>query len=226
MCGICGVVARRDGRAPDPEHVQRATRALHHRGPDGSAVHATDAAVFGHTRLSIIDVEGGAQPLWNEDGTILTIYNGEIWNHRGLRHELVRAGHEFRTRADTEVLVHGYEEWGEELVFRLEGMFAFAIWDVPRERLLLARDRVGKKPLYIAETRNGLAFGSDLRSILLATGMRARLDEERLPAYLFQRYVSAPATLLHGIEKVEPGTLVVYDRERLCQRRYWQLAPS
>jgi asparagine synthase (glutamine-hydrolysing) len=186
----------------------------------------TDAAGFGHTRLSIIDIEGGAQPLWNENGTVLTIYNGEIWNHLDVRRELERVGHRFRTHADTEVLVHGYEEWGEDLLRRLEGMFAFAVWDEPRQRLLLARDRVGKKPLYVAQSADGVAFGSDIRSVLLVTGRRPELDEEGVAQFLFQRYVAAPGTLVRGIEKLEPGSLLVYDREHVRRRRYWRLDPG
>ena len=226
MCGICGVVVARGAPPPQRALLERATRALNHRGPDDSSIHITDAVGLGHTRLSIIDVEGGTQPIWNEDFTILTIYNGEIWNHLDLRKKLEGAGHLFRTRADTEVLVHGYEEWGEEMLTRLEGMFAFALWDEPRQRLLLARDHVGKKPVYIAETGDGLAFGSDIRSVLLVTGRRPELDEEHIAEYLFQRYVAAPWTLIRGVEKLEPGSLLVYDRERVRRRRYWRLDPG
>src|SRR5919204_46795 len=181
MCGICGLAAARGAAPPDRTRVERATRALRHRGPDGNGVHVTGAVALGHTRLSIIDVEGGAQPIWNEDRTVLTIYNGEIWNHADLRRQLEAAGHRFRTRADTEVLVHGYEEWGEGLLPRLEGMFAFAVWDERAQRLLLARDRVGKKPLYVAETAGGLAFGSDARSVLLVSGLEPKLQRDCVP---------------------------------------------
>ena len=165
MCGIAGFVAARGREGPARERIDEAVQALEHRGPDGQGFHYTSAVALGQTRLSIIDIEGGNQPLANEDASVLTIYNGEIWNHQELRRELERAGHRFATRCDTEVLVHGYEEWGDELPSRLRGMFALAIWDERRERLLLARDRVGKKPLYVAETEAGLAFGSDARSV-------------------------------------------------------------
>ncbi|MEX0816669.1 MAG: hypothetical protein WD027_04450, partial [Gaiellales bacterium] len=134
-----GVIARHDAPAPDRARIQGATSALDHRGPDGTGFHFDGPVAFGHTRLSIIDLEGGAQPLANEDGTVVTIYNGEIWNHLELRQKLERAGHVFRTRADTEVLVHGYEEWGDELPARLDGMFAYAIWDARLGRLTAAR---------------------------------------------------------------------------------------
>src|SRR5215510_14258794 len=124
MCGIVGIVAAHGTPPPSPDPVERAVGALRHRGPDGSGIHVEGPVVLGHTRLSIIDVEGGAQPIANEDGSVLTVYNGEIWNHESLRHELVRAGHRFRTRCDSEVLVHGWEQWGEGMLDRLSGMFA------------------------------------------------------------------------------------------------------
>ena len=226
MCGIVGIVASRGARLPGRERVEQATSALSHRGPDGSSHLVSDTVVFGHTRLSIIDLERGDQPMSNEDGSVLTIYNGEIWNHDELRRELERCGHIFRSRCDTEVLVHGYEEWGERLLPRLSGMFAFAIWDAQRERLLLARDRVGKKPLYFTESAEGVAFGSDARSVVIAGGLKPEVDEAQIAGFLFQRYVNAPQTLLRGISKLRPGHLLTYDRERLEQREYWRLDPT
>ena len=226
MCGLAGIVAAHGTSAAASARIDDAVRALAHRGPDGVGRFRDEAAAFGHTRLSIIDLERGMQPLANEDETVVTVYNGEIWNHESLRRELERAGHRFRTRADTEVLVHGYEEWGDDLPSRLDGMFAFAVWDARAERLLLARDRVGKKPLYVAPTADGLAFGSDARSVLLVAGLRPELDEERVPEFLFQRYVGAPRTLFRGVHRLEPGHLLAYDREIVTQRAYWRLAPS
>ncbi len=226
MCGICGFVSAHGAAPPARSRIELATRALGHRGPDDSGVYLTDSVALGHTRLSIIDIHGGTQPIYNEDGTVLTVYNGEIWNYVDLRRQLESAGHRFRTLTDSEVVVHGYEEWGDDLLPRLDGMFAFALWDEARQRLLLARDRVGKKPLYVAEGEYGLAFGSDVRSVLLVTGRRPKLDEDRVPEYLFQRYVTAPATLVRGVEKLEPGSLIVYDRTQVRRRRYWQLEPG
>lgn len=226
MCGIVGIVTARGAPPPSRERIEQATAALSHRGPDGSSHLISDAVGLGHTRLSIIDIEHGDQPMANEDGTVVTIYNGEIWNHDELRHELERSGHEFRSRCDTEVLLHGYEEWGEGLLQRLSGMFAFALWDARQERLLLARDRVGKKPLYFAEVPQGLAFGSDARSVLIVAGLRPELEESRVGEYLFQRYVDAPRTLFRGVFKLRPAHLLVYDRARLESRAYWQLDPS
>ncbi len=224
MCGIVGVVVAPGEREPERERLEAALAALHHRGPDGSGSHLAAGVALGHTRLSIIDVAGGAQPMANEDGSVWTVYNGEIWNFAELRAELVAAGHRFATRCDTEVLVHGYEEWGEGVVPRLNGMFAFAIWDARRERLLLARDRIGKKPLFVARGDRSIAFGSDARSLLLAAGETPRLDEEHLAEFLFQRYVGAPRTLFRGVEHLQPGHLLVHDRGGATEiRRYWKL---
>ena len=226
MCGIVGVVAARDAMPPERERTERAVQALAHRGPDGTGFYHAPPVSFGQTRLSIIDLEGGDQPMFSEDRSVATIFNGEIWNYRELRHELDRAGHRFRTQCDTEVLVHGYEEWGEDLLPRLSGMFAFAIWDARHERLLLARDRVGKKPLYLARTEEGLAFGSDARSVLIVSGLRPELDRDHVAEYLFQRYVGAPRTLFRGVEKLPPGHLLTYDGSRVSTRAYWRLAPA
>lgn len=223
MCGIVGAVAAYGAPPPARERLDAAVAALAHRGPDGASSWLHGPAGLGHTRLSIIDVVGGVQPMTSEDGSVVTVYNGEIWNHRQLRSELERLGHRFVTRCDTEVLVHGYEQWGEGMLERLDGMFAFAIWDSSRSRLLLARDPVGKKPLYLVEGQAGLTFGSDARSALLAAGVRPELDEAAVASYLFQRYVNAPSTLLRGVEKLRPGELVTYDRARVDRRLYWRL---
>lgn len=226
MCGIVGVVAPPGGEPPDREAVERAVDALRHRGPDGRGVWSAPGVVLGHTRLAIVDLEGGSQPLANEDGSVVTIYNGEIWNHEALRRELEGAGHVFRTRADTEVLAHGYEEWGEALPEKLAGMFAFAVWDARSRRLLLARDRLGKKPLYVTETAAGLAFGSDVRSLLLAGAIRPELDRELVPEFLFSRYVAGTRTLVRGVRRLEPGSLLVHEEGQSRERSYWSLEPG
>jgi asparagine synthase (glutamine-hydrolysing) len=223
VCGICGYISADGSPPPDRRKLERAVRALHHRGPDDSGVYLAPPVGLGHTRLSIIDVAGGAQPIWNEDRTVLTVFNGEIWNHVALRRQLERAGHRFATRADTEVLVHGYEEWGDDLLQQVDGMFAFALWDSSRERLLLARDRTGKKPLYVSCEADGIAFGSDMRSILMIRGRQPEVDETRIAEYLFQRYVTAPNTLVRGVEKLEPGSKLVYANGKVARERYWQV---
>jgi asparagine synthase (glutamine-hydrolysing) len=162
----------------------------------------------------------------SEDGSVIAVNNGEIWNHEQLRRELTEAGHRFRTRSDTEVLVHGFEEWGEGLIGRMNGMFASAIWDSRAERLLLARDRIGKKPLYFNESDSGLVFGSDARSVLIVAGVQPELETEHLAEFLFQRYVGAPRTLFKGIEKLPPGHLLVFDRTQVRIERYWKPEPD
>jgi asparagine synthase (glutamine-hydrolysing) len=221
MCGLAGFVASPGTEPPTREALEAATDLLRHRGPDGSGLHLAAPVALGHRRLSIVDLDHGDQPTPNEDRSVWTVFNGEIWNHLELRRELERAGHEFRSRCDTEVLVHGYEEWGEGLVSRLNGMFAFAVWDARRERLLLARDRVGKKPLLLAETEHGLAFASTARALQALTGRAPALDRERVAEFLFQRYVGAPRTLLEGVNRLPPGHLATYDRTTLTVAQYW-----
>jgi asparagine synthase (glutamine-hydrolysing) len=223
MCGLVGMVAADNAPPPSRTRLQLAVRALNHRGPDDAGFHLGSAVALGSTRLSIVDLELGAQPMRNEDGSVVVVYNGEIWNHESLRRELELVGHRFGTRADTEVLVHAYEQWGDEFVSRLHGMFAFALWDEHRERLVAGRDRLGKKPLYLARTPHGLAFGSDARAVILVAGMTPELDRDRLPQFLFQRYVNAPGTLFRGVEKLPPAHILVYDRRSTTRQRYWQL---
>jgi asparagine synthase (glutamine-hydrolysing) len=223
VCGIVGFVSARGAELPDPRGLDQAVAALKHRGPDGPGRFEAVGVAFGHTRLSIIDLPGGNQPMTNEDGRIVVVYNGEIWNYRKLRRELASFGHRFRTHSDTEVLVHGYEQWGEELPMHLDGMFAFAIWDEHRQRLFLARDRLGKKPLYLYETERGLAFGSDARSVFLVTGGHPEVDRANLAEYLFRRYTISPGTLFTGVRRLGPAHRASYDRARIDVTRYWQL---
>jgi asparagine synthase (glutamine-hydrolysing) len=223
MCGIVGYVAVRDGPMPDAKGLRDAVEALHHRGPDLAETFVGRGVALGFTRLSIIDIEGGSQPMANEDGSVVVVYNGEIWNYRALQEELRGLGHRFWSRCDTEVLVHGYEEWGEALTERIDGMFAFAIWDAARERVFLARDRIGKKPLYLLETPAGLAFGSDARSALLVAGARPQLAREHVAEYLFQRYVVSPRSLFAGVERLMAGHQATYDGRRLEVDRYWRV---
>ena len=226
MCGIVGLVRAGGVEAEDRDRVAAAVVALHHRGPDENGVHAEARCVLGYTRLSIVDPAHGSQPMRNEDDSVLAVFNGEIWNHLELRRRLEQHGHRFATRCDTEVLVHGYEEWGDRLPSHLNGMFAFAIWDGRRERLLLARDRLGKKPLYVTDTAAGLVFGSDVRSVILAGAIRPELEPERVPEFLFSRYIAGTRTLVRGVRRLEPGSLLVHDEGRSCERSYWSLDPG
>jgi asparagine synthase (glutamine-hydrolysing) len=194
-----------------------------HRGPDDAGLYLDDQAALGHRRLSIVDLAAGHQPLANEDESIWIVFNGEIYNHRELRPGLEAAGHRYRTKSDTETIVHAYEQWGDACVERLRGMFAFAIWDVPAKRLLLARDRLGVKPLYWARTGDRLIFGSEIKSLLASGLLAARADESRLPELLGTRYLSGPQTLFEGIERLLPGHTLVFEDGRVTTRQYWDV---
>ncbi|MBT5875778.1 MAG: asparagine synthase (glutamine-hydrolyzing) [Candidatus Latescibacteria bacterium] len=206
---------------PDMEILRRMTGSIRHRGPDAEGYHVETGVGIGHRRLSIIDIEGGGQPLYNEDGSVCVAYNGEIYNHLILRKELEDSGHVFRTRADTEVLVHLYEEYGDAMVTRLSGMFAFAIWDVINRKLLLGRDRMGQKPLFFAETRYGLVFGSEMKSVL-ASGLVDRcVDPDGLSDFLSLNYVVAPRTIVSGIKQLPPGQILTLENGTRAVRSYW-----
>src|SRR3954463_10661730 len=180
MCGIAGVLYREAGRPADRAVLEAMGRALAHRGPDGEGFLSEPGVGLVHRRLAIIDLEGGRQPLGNEDGSVQVVFNGEIYNYQELTAWLESRGHRFRTRSDTEVLVHLYEEMGDRLAERLRGMFAFAIWDAPRRRLLLARDRVGIKPLYVYRDQEKLLFGSEIKAILAHPDLRLAVDPPAL----------------------------------------------
>jgi asparagine synthase (glutamine-hydrolysing) len=196
---------------------------LAHGGPDAAGLFVDARAALGHRRLSIVDLAGGLQPLGNEDQTIQIVYNGEIYNHADLRPELEAAGHRYATRSDTETIVHAYEQWGDDCVRRLRGMFAFAIWDGPKRRLLLARDRLGVKPLYWTLTRDRLLFGSEIKAILESGLVEARPYEAAWPEVLATRGTSGDATLFAGIRKLLPGHVLTYADGRLETRRYWDV---
>jgi asparagine synthase (glutamine-hydrolysing) len=201
------------------------TRALAARGPDGEGFHVDGPVGLGHRRLAIIDVEGGKQPLFSEDGRVAVIVNGEIYNFPALRAELVRAGHRFATRSDSEVLVHGYEEWGEDVLARIEGMFAFVIWDGRARKILLARDRMGEKPLFWAELPGGgVAFASELKALKHAPGVARAIDPESLAQYLAFEYVPAPRSIIRGVHKLAPGTALRATPGRAPETfTYWDL---
>jgi asparagine synthase (glutamine-hydrolysing) len=225
MCGLVGRVSVRG--AIDQAALAGAVGALAHRGPDGSGVYAPppagDAAVaLGHTRLAIVDLAGGMQPMASADGRLQVVFNGEIYNHADLRAALTARGHRFRTRCDTEVLLVGYDEWGDELMPRLRGMFAFALWDGRARRLLLARDRVGIKPLYYAELSGGdLAFASDLSALFAFPDLPRDLDSEAAALYLALRYVPAPRTVLSAVNKLLPGHRLIWQAGKSEVAEFW-----
>jgi asparagine synthase (glutamine-hydrolysing) len=223
MCGIAGIAATGGFPPGTIERVVAMRDVLTHRGPDEAGLHADEHAILGHRRLSIVDLKTGAQPMGNEDGRIQIVFNGEIYNHALVRRELEARGHQYRTTSDTETIVHAYEEWGDACVQRLRGMFAFAIWDAPKRRLLLTRDRLGIKPLYWTRRGDALLFGSEIKA-LFASGVvepRARLDA--IPELLGTRFVTGPDTLFEGIHALLPGHQLVFEGGALRIDAYWDL---
>ncbi|HEX6469622.1 MAG TPA: asparagine synthase (glutamine-hydrolyzing) [Streptosporangiaceae bacterium] len=210
-------------RRPSAELVRRMCEVIVHRGPDGAGFHEDEHAVLGMRRLAIIDVAGGDQPVYNEDATVAAVFNGELYNFPELRADLLRKGHRFTSDGDTECLVHLYEEYGDDLVGRLRGMFAFAVWDRRRGRLLLARDRIGKKPLYWRSHGGSLSFASELKSLLQDPGLPREVDLVALHHYLTYQYVPAPWSILPEVSKLPPGHRLVWQDGACEVRRYWRL---
>ena len=226
MCGIAGFATAGGGKPVPPEAVlKRMCDTIVHRGPDDDGIYHDARVGLGMRRLSIIDLSGGKQPIANEDGTVLTVFNGEIYNFRELRAELEAAGHVFRTHSDTEVIVHGYEEWGDDFVTRLNGMFGIAVYDLRRGRLLLARDHVGIKPLFYAVTPEGLAFGSEIKAVLASGMVERSLDLDALGQFIAWEYTPGEMTLLKQVRKLLPGRLMTVDLAsgRHEIRRYWRV---
>lgn len=233
MCGITGGVWTQPEKAVSPETLRRMTDVLRHRGPDDEGSYCSEWKVdagsqsnpgvaLGHRRLAIIDVAGGRQPLGNEDGSVWVVFNGEIYNFRPLRQRLEAAGHRFRTHSDTEVLVHLYEDEGPGFLQHLVGMFALAIWDGRQRQLLLARDRLGQKPLVYRQEPGRLLFASELKSLLEMPGLPREIDPQALDEYLTYQYVPHPRTIFRGISKLPPGHYAVYRDGRLDVQPYWQ----
>jgi len=226
MCGITGFVRNHDASAADPAILSRMMDAIAHRGPDDDGAWSSEGAWLGHRRLSIIDVAGGHQPIASEDGRVVVVFNGEIYNHLDLREELLARGHTFSTRSDTEVLVHLWEEFGDAMLSRLEGMFAFALWDARDRTLLLARDRMGKKPLFWGLFGGELVFGSELRAMLSHPAVPRRVDLDALYRYLTLDYVPAPLSILAGVRKVVPGGFVRWSGGEPVEGRWFDLLPT
>lgn len=224
MCGIAGIV-RFDSAPVDAGVLGTMARAIQHRGPDGEGIKTWGAAGFAHRRLAIIDPAGGVQPLSNEDGSIWITFNGEIYNFRELLSELTQRGHQFRTRSDTEVVVHAYEEWGLDFLQRLRGMFAIALWDNRRRKLILARDRVGIKPLYYLHTPELLAFASELQALETLPEFSGELDPAALDLYLHLQYIPAPFSIYRDVRKLCPGEVLELDADGTLNGpvRYWNL---
>ncbi|HUF21512.1 MAG TPA: asparagine synthase (glutamine-hydrolyzing) [Burkholderiales bacterium] len=226
MCGIAGWVARPE-RMLSMQTLESMLQAIAHRGPDGQGTRSFDCGssghqVFlGHRRLAIIDPEGARQPMCDDHAGLALTFNGEIYNFRALRKELGALGYVFRRDSDTEVLLRAYQHWGTGVVDHLRGMFAFAIWDARNQRLFLARDRFGEKPLYLHEDAGGLYFASEVKALLRIPGVNAAVDLQAVWDYLAYRYVPGPNTLFSGIRKLMPGTFAIWEQGRLREARYW-----
>ena len=199
-------------------------RSLTHRGPDDEGYWIDGSLALGMRRLQVVDLAGGRQPMANEDGSVRVVFNGEIYNHQQLRRELEGCGHRFRTRSDTEAIVHAFEEWGPDCVERFNGMFGLAVWDARDQRLFLARDRLGIKPLYVHEGPEGVTFGSELKAVVSAPWVPLEWDEEAVDDFMTYEFVPAPRSIVAGVRKLRPGTSVLYEPGRAPQScRYWQL---
>src|SRR6266403_4556613 len=206
MCGICGQFNFGDGAPVVLPDIEQMTRTLVHRGPDDEGYHVSGALGLGFRRLSIIDLDGGHQPMSDVEETVWVIFNGEIYNFKELRAELEKRGHRFRTKSDTEVIIHGYKEWGAEVLNHLNGMFGLAIWDVKEERLVVARDAMGIKLIYYRIADGQLTFGSEIRAVLAAEDSKPEVNPVALNLFLRFRYTPSPLTIFDGIRKLAPGT--------------------
>ena len=222
MCGIHGLI-HLDGAPVEPQQLSAMGDVTTHRGPDDEGMHIDGNVGIAMRRLSIIDLAGGHQPLSNADGTLWLVCNGEIYNYRELRAELQAKGLRFKTGSDSEVLLHGYEAEGDDFVQRLNGMFDFALWDARRRRLLIGRDRIGVKPLYVAQDGRRLAFATEAKALLQLPGMATALNREVLADYLHLGYVPAPHSIFHGIRKLPPATLLAVEGGQVREWRWWQL---
>jgi asparagine synthase (glutamine-hydrolysing) len=224
MCGIAGYVDFASRQ--NPSVIKKMTDEIIYRGPDssGTFISPNKNAVFGVRRLSIIDLKTGDQPIENEDGMVTVVYNGEIYNYEDLKAELETRGHKFKTQSDTEVLVHGYEEYGEAIVKKLNGMFAFSLWDERRQKLLLARDRVGIKPLYYYHSDSTLVFGSEVKTILKHPAYKKELDLESLSLYSYFGYLPSEKSMFAGIFKLAPGHLLTFYKSRIEIKKYFEIS--
>ena len=226
MCGICGIYHFKDERRAEPATVRAMAAAIAHRGPDDEGFHFAGPLGLGFRRLSIIDLAGGHQPMSDEAETVWVVFNGEIYNFQPLRRELEALGHVFRTRSDTEVIVHGYKQWGTGVLQRLNGMFGLAIWDVHRRRLVLARDSAGIKPVYYRIDGGTLAFGSELRAVLAAQARHPGVDATAMNMFLRYRYTPSPLTMYAGVNKLAPGTMLVVENGATRVERWHRHRPQ
>src|SRR5256884_5455781 len=226
MCGICGQFNFVRKEPIEPDTIRRMTESIQHRGPDDEGYLISGPLGLGFRRLSIIDLAGGHQPMSDAEETVWIIFNGEIYNYRELRAELQSKGHQFRTNSDTEVIVHGYKEWGTEVFNHLNGMFGLAIWDVQKERLILARDAMGIKLIYYKIDNGNLTFGSEIRAILAAQKSQPDVDPMALNLFLRFRYTPSPLTIFQGIRKLAPGTMLIAEKGQCREERWYNFVPT
>src|SRR5438132_4203455 len=225
MCGICGQFNFASNQPVEPDTIRRMTQTMVHRGPDDEGHFISGRVGLGLRRLSIIDLAGGHQPMSDAEETVWVILNGEIYNFKELRAELEGRGHYFRTQSDTEVIIHGYKEWGTEVLNHLNGMFGLAIWDVQKERLVLARDAMGIKPIYYRIANGQLTFGSEIRPISATENSKPSVDPVALDLFLRFRYTPSPLTIFDGIRKLAPGTMLVIERGGCREERWYNYTP-
>src|SRR3954468_5575289 len=223
MCGICGIFESGGEKIVQRATLKAMSDTISHRGPDDDGFYTSGGAGLAHRRLSIIDLAGGHQPLANEDDSVLIVFNGEIYNFEELNRRYLSSGHTFRTRSDTETIVHLYEELGENCFAQLRGMFAIALWDGRRKRLVLARDRIGKKPLFYSWDGRRLIFASEIKALWAAGGVSREMDLEAASDYFSLGYVPAPKTIYRSVRKLRPAHYLVLDGERLRETCYWDI---
>ncbi len=226
MCGLAGLFDMTAARPMDQAALRRMTQAIRHRGPDGDGFHVEPGVGLGHRRLAIIDIGGGEQPMYNEDGSVVIVFNGEIYNHADLRPSLEKLGHRFRSRCDTEAIIHAWEAWGPDCLDRLSGMFAFALWDRNRGQLFLARDRLGKKPLYYAPLPDGrLAFASEMQALTTLPALRRRLNPTAVEDFFAYGYIPDPDSIYDAVHRLPAAHFLLVGRgdAALAPRRYWQV---
>lgn len=226
MCGICGQLNFVDDEPVNPETIRRMSRSMFHRGPDDEGEFVSGPVGLGFRRLSIIDLAGGRQPMSDREETVQVVFNGEIYNFRELRAELEKHGHVFRTRSDTEVIVHGYKQWGTDVFNHLNGMFGVAIWDVKRRRLVVARDAMGIKLIYYSIENGKLIFGSEIRPVLAAKNSRPAVNSAALGLFLRFRYTPSPLTIFQGVKKLAAGTMLVAENGTCREERWYQFTPT
>src|SRR6266513_2022957 len=225
MCGICGQFNFVRSEPVESETIRRMAQTMVHRGPDDDGYFISGSLGLGFRRLSIIDLAGGHQPMSDAEETVWVILNGEIYNFKELRSELEGLGHSFRTKSDTEVIIHGYKEWGTEVLNHLNGMFGLAIWDVKQKRLVVARDAMGIKLIYYRIANGQFTFGSEIRPLLAAKSCKPQVDPVALNLFLRFRYTPSPLTIFQGIRKLAPGTMLILENGECREERWYDYKP-